>query len=185
MEQWRRRQVLTGAAALGLTGFGGGVAHAVPAPARDEFQRQVGLAAGEGKRLFLLFYASWCGYCRLFDRLLSDPQAAPIIYREFKVFPMRAMERTDALKARQIVGSDDMYRRFATPTSGLPFYVVFDGAGEPVVSSLAPDSGVNIGFPVAKRDLDRFEKIIHQGAPKITAAELATLRDACGRQLRR
>jgi len=117
--------------------------------------------------------------------LLADPQAAAIINREFKVFHMRAMERTEAFKARQIDGADDMYRRFATPSSGLPFYVVFDGAGEPVVSSLAPDSGVNIGFPVAKRDLDRFEKIIQRGAPKITNPELATLRGACARLLRR
>lgn len=185
MSGLRRRQVLTGAAALGLSGLGGGVAHAVPAPARDEFQRQVSLASGEGKRLFLLFHASWCAYCRLFDMLLSDPQASAIVDREFKVFHMRALERTEQWKARQIAGADDMYRRFATPTSGLPFYVVFDGAGEPVVSSLAPDSGVNIGFPIAKRDLDRFEKIIQQGAPKITATELATLRTACARLIRR
>ena len=117
--------------------------------------------------------------------LLADPQASVIINREFKVFHMRALERTDAFKARQIAGADEMYRRFATPTAGLPFYVVFDGSGEPVVTSLAPDSGENIGFPVAKHDLDMFEKIMKRGASKITNAELATLRDACARLMRR
>lgn len=185
MRRFQRRHVLAGAGALGISGLAGGMAHAVPVPARDEFQRQVALAAGEGKNLFLLFFASWCGYCRLFDMMLSHPQAAAIMNREFKVFHMRAMERSQAWKARQIAGADDMYRRFATPTSGLPFYVVFDGAGEPIVSSLAPDSGVNIGFPVAKHDLDRFEKIIQLGASKITPAELATLRRVCAELLRR
>lgn len=185
MKRLQRRQVLTGAAALGLTGFGASVAHAVPAPATEEWRRQIDLAQGEGKRLFMLFYASWCGYCRLFDMLLADPEASAIINREFKVFHMRALERTEALKARQIAGADEMYRRFATPTAGLPFYVVFDGAGEPVVTSIAPDSGENIGFPVAKHDLDQFEKIMKRGAPKLTREDLATLRSACARMMRR
>ena len=66
MRRLQRRQILSGAAALGLSGFGAGLAHAVPAPATDEWRRQIDLAEGEGKRLFMLFYASWCGYCRLF-----------------------------------------------------------------------------------------------------------------------
>lgn len=185
MDRLQRRQVLTGAMALGVTGFSSSIAHAVPAPATEEWRRQISLAQGEGKRLFMLFYASWCGYCRLFDNLLADPQASAIINREFKVFHMRALERTEALKARQIAGADEMYRRFATPSSGLPFYVVFDDAGEPVVTSIAPDSGENIGFPVAKHDLDQFEKIMKRGAPKLTREELATLRSACARMMRR
>lgn len=180
----RRRDLLSGAMAMSLIGAtGAAAAPSGESPANDEIRRQLAGASGEGKKLFLLFYASWCGYCRLFDRFLADPAAAAILNREFRVVHMRALERTAQQKALQLDGADDVFNRFAkTPAQGLPFFVVLDGAGDPLATSVSPLDGRNIGFPTGKGDLDVFEKIIARAAPGITRGEIAVLRAAAQRQ---
>lgn len=180
----RRRDLLIGAAVLSIAG-------AAPASAKaqgvadDEVRRELELSKGEGKKLFLLFYASWCGYCRLFDRFLADPAAAAIINREFRILHMRTLERSAPQKALQLDGADDVFARFAkTPAAGLPFFVVFNGDGGPMATSVSPRDGRNIGFPIGKGDLDVFEKILERVAPRITTAELGVLRAAAQRQNR-
>jgi thiol-disulfide isomerase/thioredoxin len=183
----RRRSLVLGASAWAVAETVAATrAEAADLAAQAELRRQITLSADEGKRLFLLFYASWCGYCRLFERFLADPAAAAIINREFRVAPFRALERSDSQKALQLAGADDLFTRFAkTPAQGLPFFVVLNGEGGPVATSVSPASGRNIGFPLGKGDLDTFEKILTRAAPRITAAELAILRAAALRQRNR
>lgn len=178
----RRRDLLAGAIAVGVTGAPH--ATASTAAAADEVRRELALSAGENKKLFLLFYASWCGYCRLFNRFLADPAAAAIINREFRVMHMRTLERAPAQKALQLDGADDLFGRYAKKAQGLPFFVLFNGAGGPLATSVSPLDGRNIGFPIGKGDLEIFEKIIARAAPSITTSELATLRTAAQRQPR-
>jgi thiol-disulfide isomerase/thioredoxin len=182
----QRRDLLISAAVLGIACLAPVSARgAAPVAADDEVRRELELSKGEGKRLFLLFYASWCGYCRLFDRFLADPAAAAIINREFRILHMRTLERSAAQKALQLAGADDVFTRFAkTPAAGLPFFVVFNGEGGPMATSLSPRDGRNIGFPIGKGDLDVFEKILARVAPAITTAELGVLRAAAQRQHR-
>jgi len=78
-----------------------------------------------------------------------------------------------------------VYQRFAHPGDGLPFYVVLDADGRPVVTSISPESGENIGFPVAKHELDTFGTILKRAAPDLAAADLATLRATCVRVMQR
>src|SRR5262249_47122834 len=77
-----RRSILIGGAAIVAGGIVGG-----PAPAAGSAEETVAsacaAAARDGKRVALVFFASWCSWCRLLDALLADPAAARIIDAHF------------------------------------------------------------------------------------------------------
>ena len=153
--------------------------------AAQEVTRQRALATAEQKALLVLFHADWCSWCRIFDRFLADPAAAGVLDRHFRILHMRAQERTDASKARQLPGADELYLRYARDGAGLPFFIVLDANERPVVTSISPKTHENIGFPVQPGELDDFQTMLKSASPAITGGEIATLRAACERAIAR
>ena len=61
---------------------------AAPAPAQTAdamFAHAKAQARTEHKRILLVFSASWCGPCKLYERFLQDPQMKPITEKAFVV----------------------------------------------------------------------------------------------------
>lgn len=172
----RRRTLLAGALFAALPGLG----HAKAQPtAAQEVTRQRTLATAEQNALLVLFHANWCSWCRIFDAFLADPAAATVMSRHFRILHMRAQERTTENKALQLAGADAVYLRYARDTVGLPFFVVLDENERPLVTSIAPKTGENIGFPVQPDELEAFRIMLKRAAPTISGAELAAIREAC------
>jgi hypothetical protein len=172
-----RRAFLLSASGLALMLAIGAPAQAAPATAAAALSEASAQAAADGKRLLLIFHASWCVYCRLFDMLLKDRQAGSVMARHFDVLHMRAQERKPDMQAQQLAGADDVYHRYAPAGTGLPYMVVLGEGERKVADSMI--GGDNFGFPVEPQELDAFDAMIRAGAPDITAAELRTLRRAC------
>ncbi len=174
----RRRTLLAGALIAALPGLGHAKAQLTAA---QEVTRQCALATGEQKVLLVLFHAAWCSWCRIFDAFLADPAAAAVMNPHFRTLHLRAQEHTTENKALQLAGADAVYLRYTRDTVGLPFFVVLDAQERPVVTSIAPKTGENIGFPVQPDELEAFRVMLKHAAPMITGAELAAIRDACVR----
>jgi hypothetical protein len=152
-------------------------AQAAPATAEAALSEADAHATAGNKRLLLIFHASWCVYCRLFDMMLADRQAGPIMARHFGVLHMRAQERKPEMQAQQLAGADDVYHRYAPEGAGLPYMVVLGEGAAKIADSMI--GGENFGFPVEPQELDAFDAMIRAGAPDITASELRTLRKTC------
>lgn len=140
-------------------------------------------AGDSDKKLLLIFWASWCGYCRIMDAMLADRKCAPIVDKYFVVYHLRAQERKDAARAQQLAGADALYNTYANEKTGLPFTVVLDGQGKRVTDSLLRN-GENFGFPGTPEELAGFESMMRTAAPAITADELRTLRQTCVKLLK-
>ena len=173
-----RRAFLAGASAL--TAASAARAQTPPAGGAEAALREASARAGANHRsLLLVFHASWCLYCRLFDMLLKHNDAAPIIGRYFEILQLRAQERRAPMQEQQLPGADEVYHRYAPEGAGLPYLVVLGDGSKKISDSIMVASGENFGFPVEPVELDGFEAMLKAGAPTISHGELATLRRVC------
>jgi thiol-disulfide isomerase/thioredoxin len=178
----KRRSLLIAGAALAAPTL----ALAAPADrpsAAEAIARESALAAQDGKRLMVVFFSSWCAWCRPMDALLEEPTAARILNAHFRILHMRALETRGSQRAQQLAGADDLLRGYADDQAGLPFLAFVDPDGEVIATSISTIDGQNIGFPVEPHELDGFDAMLSVAAPGMTARERATIRAACVRVL--
>jgi hypothetical protein len=174
-----KRRTLLG---LGWLAFSAGPARAQTQTAAAFLEHERDLARAEGKGVMLIYFASWCQWCRLLDRALADPAALAVVGSRFRIVHMRTLERREEMRAQQLEGADDLFRSMGGNASrGLPLFFFLDSEGAVLASSISPNSGVNIGFPVTDEELDALDTIFARAAPNSTVAERAQLRAACTR----
>lgn len=176
--------------------FGAGAALLAPAPTMAAPQNalppqpdaaawlveQRGAAAAEGKRVLVSFYASWCGWCVPMNAVFEDPAVRQTLAPHYRFIHMRALEHSAARRAQQLAHADQIYRSFASEEQdGLPFVVILNADGSVRANSRSPATRQNIGFPTEPADIDWFATMLRTGAPTLSDADLAVVRDACAR----
>jgi thiol-disulfide isomerase/thioredoxin len=133
-----------------------------------------GLARAEAgdRRVFLIMSASWCGPCRMLARFLAA--------NKDELGPHYVFVKLDISRdahARELVeryeGKD--------ATNGVPWYVVLDADGTPLITSNADEADAqygssNIGFPSSKAGIDHFLTMLRRTAPRLSDQALASLR---------
>jgi thiol-disulfide isomerase/thioredoxin len=172
-----RRLFLGAVIAAGLTPA---QAFAVESKAAEAVAAAAASAEAGGKRLLLVFHASWCGYCQLMDMMLEDAACKAILDKYFVIYHLRALEAKPEMKAQQLDGADEVYAGLTPKTTGLPYVAVLDGKAGRVTDSIMRN-GDNFGFPVDAVELDNFQDMMRKGAPEMSAQEVKTLRRTCVR----
>lgn len=172
-----RRLFLAGVtAAIALPGQ----AFAIGSKAAEVVAQAAADAEASGKRLLLVFHASWCGYCILMDRMLEDVACKPILDKYFVIYHLRALEAKPEMKAQQLDGADAVYASYVPDKIGLPYVAALNGKAERVADSVMRN-GENFGFPVEAVELDNFQDMMRKAAHGITDEEVRTLRRTCVR----
>ncbi len=136
-------------------------------------------AAAEHKNIFLIFHASWCGWCTQLDRFLESPEIKPVIDKNFVV------ARLDVEEAKHPEwnnpGGEALMKTLGT-TGGMPYLVFLDARGKPIVNSNRPSpghaGGENIGYPVAPEEIAWFMQMLQKGAPNMTTPERKLIDDS-------
>jgi thiol-disulfide isomerase/thioredoxin len=129
-------------------------------------------AKAENKRVFLIMSASWCGPCRMLARFLVANKAELERHYVFVKLDISRDTRVGSLKEKY-EGKD--------ASNGVPWYVILDAAGEPLITSNAKElaeesSSTNIGFPSSKEGIDHFLKMLKETAPRLSDEALDSLR---------
>jgi thiol-disulfide isomerase/thioredoxin len=123
------------------------------------------------RRVFLIMSASWCGPCRMLARFLAANKAELDRHYVFVKLDISRDTHAQELLARY-EGKD--------ARNGVPWYVILDAAGRPLVTSNAKESeewgSTNIGFPSTKTGIDHFVTMLRQTAPRLSDQALASLR---------
>ncbi len=168
-------------AALSALALLSGPTEAGPSPpAASQLLSRAEAATKGRKAVFVAFHASWCGWCRRLEKLLELPAVKPVFDRHFETVWLTVDERADR-KASENPGADELRRRLGGQSSGLPFYAVFDSKGRVLARSVrrtADGRTEGIGFPRTPDEIGTFIDLLRAGAPRMTAAEEKTLREA-------
>ena len=149
------------------------------APAQELFQKAVE-AAGVKRNVLVLFHASWCGWCRRLEKYTRVPEVTAILDRHYAVLWLTVDERGDR-KALDNPGADEVRNAIGGKGDGLPVYAAFDRNGKVLGSSVRrglDGKEENIGFPRTPDEIEHFFGVLRSGAPRLSAAEEASLRKA-------
>jgi hypothetical protein len=130
-------------------------------------------AKGEGKRVFFIASASWCGPCRLLSRFLAAHKHELERHYVFVKLDISRDEHADSVRKRLQGGKAE----------GVPWYAVLDADGKARITSNAPGTrpdrdSTNIGFPSDPEAIEHFLNMLKQTAPHLSAEQLGELRKA-------
>ena len=153
---------------------------AISLPSADEVMAQAKTkAAAEHKNILLVFSASWCGPCHLFEAFLRDPATGTIMDKNFVTARLDVGERPGDKRHSDSPGAEAFRSSLHGADAGYPFIVMLDSTGKVIVNSYRPakgsGKGENIGYPALPVQIDWFMKMLQQAAPALSSQETKTI----------
>ena len=148
-------------------------ATAQPETADNVLQRAYKQAAKDNKKVFVIFHASWCGWCRKMDDSMNDPVCKQFFEDNFVITHL-VVKESKGKEQLENPGSLALLRKFKADSLGIPFWIIFDDQGNPLADAKMPD-GNNSGCPAAKEEVDHFIDVL-QKMTDINAPQVDILR---------
>ena len=146
-----------------------------PQPADQLLAAAESAAAAQQKNVWVIFGASWCGWCHKLDALINSPDAGPLLQQRFVIAHVTVDEHGDKAGLDN-PGGDALRKRLGgSDNSGLPFFAFLDPAGRVLVNSNRPvpgKPGENIGFPSAPEEVDWFMTMLRRAAPALDPEQM-------------
>ncbi len=145
-------------------------AHAPAVTATTMLKSAQAQAEKEHKNVFLIFHASWCGWCHKLDAMLNSPDFKADFDSSYVIIHVTVLE-DKAHEADNTPGGMEMLDSLGGKDGGIPFFAFFDAKGNKLGDSLAP---TNIGYPSEPGEVAHFMGII-KATSKMSADEQAKL----------
>ncbi|MDP4222797.1 MAG: thioredoxin family protein [Bacteroidota bacterium] len=163
-----------------LLTFGGIAVQEKPEAADKILSDAYKVAASQKKNVFVIFHASWCGWCKKLEASINDPSCSDYFNRNYIFIHLTVLESKDK-KDLENPGATEMYNRYAGNTSGIPFFLIFDSKGNLLADSKirAAGEGIdrpgqNMGCPAADDEVAAFIEILRKTS-KIKPADEAAI----------
>jgi len=143
-------------------------AFAQPRSAREILNEAKAEAAKENKNVFVIFHASWCGWCHKMDSSMNDPACKKFFDGNFVIRHLAVME-SKGKEHLQNPGAMALMNKYTAGNSGIPFWLIFNSKGKlladskirPAGASLdAP--GTNSGCPASEAEVANFIQILRK-----------------------
>lgn len=130
-------------------------------------------AKAEDKNVFIMFHASWCGWCHQMDDRMNDEAVKDIFQRNFVVEHLTVLE-SEKNKHLENPGAKALMDKYKGGNSGIPFWLVFDNEGNLLANSLDKNDK-NIGCPATEGEVKEFISILKK-TTDMNSSELETVR---------
>ncbi len=155
--------------------------HAQPPSATDVLKEARVAAAKEKKKVFIIFHASWCGWCHKMDTILQSADVAPIFNKYYLTRHITVLE-SEGKKNLENPGGKAFLDQYHGGNSGIPYWLVFDEKGTLLADARirkegSEEPGSNSGCPATKEEIDYFTRTL-RATSQITAAEAETIAKA-------
>ena len=133
-------------------------------------------AAKENKNVFVMFHASWCGWCHKMDTSMNDPVCKDFFTKNYVIRHLVVDESKDK-KALENAGANELKIKYHGDGQGIPFWLIFDKEGNLLADSKErkegekADEGENVGCPASEKEVNYFIAVLKKTS-KITPAQL-------------
>jgi len=142
---------------------------AQPAPpsAEEILKEAYQVAVQENKNVFIMFHASWCGWCHKMDKSMND-ETCRIFFENNFVIRHLVVDESDDKKNLENPGADELRKKYHGNGQGIPFWLLFDKDGKLLADSKmraegqGAESGQNIGCPAAINEVDYFISLLRK-----------------------
>lgn len=106
----------------------------------------------ENKNVFLIFHASWCGWCKKMEKNMDDPLVKSYFDANYVKTFITVQERAEK-KNLETPGGDAVNEKLGGKDQGLPFWVILDSTGKVLEDSRV--NGENIGGPASEEEVNQ------------------------------
>ncbi|RYY24086.1 MAG: thioredoxin family protein [Chitinophagaceae bacterium] len=136
------------------------------------------VATKENKNIFVIFHASWCGWCHKMDTAMNDPQVKRYFDDNYVIRHLVVLESKNK-KNLENPGALELMKMHSEESSGIPFWIVLDQQGKKIFDSREkrPDGtiGDNVGCPASESEVNHFISVL-KGSSKINESGLQAIR---------
>lgn len=150
-----------------------------PETADDILKEAYIVAAKEKRNVFVLFHASWCGWCHKMDTAMNDNSVKKFftdnyVIRHLVVYESKGKENLEN------PGALELLKKYKGDEQGIPYWLVFDKNGKLLADSkLRPEgggleTGDNTGCPASEKEVAHFVKVL-KGTSSLKGAELSVI----------
>jgi len=126
-------------------------------------QEACATAAKEKKNVFIIFHASWCGWCHRMDTLMNNAGCKKY-FDDHYVIRHLTVHESDKYKHLENPGAVEMKKKYNGDNQGIPYWLIFDAQGKLLADSQrAP--GENTGCPATKEEVAYFLEVLRKTSP--------------------
>ena len=113
-------------------------------------------AAKENKNVFVIFHASWCGWCKKMDASMNDATTKKYFNDSYVTVHLTVKETPENKKLENPGAAG--YLTSLKGETGLPFFVILNNVGNVLGDSF--ENGGNIGCPASESEVAAFIKLL-------------------------
>jgi thioredoxin-related protein len=118
-------------------------------------------AANENKNVFVIFHASWCGWCKKLDASINDSTTKKYFNDNFIIVHLTVQE-IEKNKKLENSGAVEFLAKYKGEKAGLPFFLILDKQGKLIGDSFLNNE--NIGCPAKEKEVDYFISLLKKSS---------------------
>ena len=150
-----------------------------PKSADEILKQSYGVAIKEKKNVFVIFHASWCGWCKKMDAAMND-QSVKKFFTDNYVIRHLVVYESKGKENLENPGALDLLKKYKGDDQGIPYWFIFNRDGKLLADSkLRPEgggleTGDNIGCPASEKEITYFLSVLKETS-SLKEAELAII----------
>ncbi|RXP52289.1 thioredoxin family protein [Lutibacter sp. HS1-25] len=156
------------------------LAQETPKSAAQILKNDLQKATIENKNVFIIFKASWCGWCKKMEANINNKTINKYFTDNYVISYITVLE-SEKNKNLENPGAEDLLNKYGGKNQGIPFYLIFDSKANLLVDSkmiageeILKGEGINIGCPSTDDEIDAFIYKL-QKTSNLTAEQLKAI----------
>ncbi len=129
-------------------------------------------AKKENKKVFVMFHASWCSWCKKMDNNMNS-EACKKFFDDNYVVAHLVVQESPKNKSLETPGGAEVLQKYKGEKAGLPYWVILDPKGT-LLADCNNAKGENLGCPASPEEVVVFTEKLKMTS-KLSEKQLAVI----------